>query len=102
AVPEHFRFAVKASKQATHDVPLVAAREPLSMFIDSVRSFGPLLGPIVLQLPPWCGAEQMPGLRTLLESLPADLRFAVEFRSADWLKEPTFELLTRYNAAFVG
>jgi uncharacterized protein YecE (DUF72 family) len=102
AVPEHFRFAVKASKQATHDVPLAAAREPLSVFIDSVRSFGPRLGPIVLQLPPWCGSEQMPGLRTLLSSLPADLRFAVEFRSADWLKEPVFDLLARHNAAFVG
>ena len=79
-----------------------AAREPLAVFIDSVRSFGPHLGPIVLQLPPWCGAEQMSGLASLLQSLPADLRFAVEFRSADWLKEPTFELLTRHNVAFVG
>jgi uncharacterized protein YecE (DUF72 family) len=101
-VPENFRFAVKASKQATHDVPLSAAREPLALFVDSVRSFGSHLGPIVLQLPPWCGAEQTAGLRTLLESLPADLRFAVEFRSADWLGEPTFDLLARYNVAFVG
>jgi uncharacterized protein YecE (DUF72 family) len=102
AVPEHFRFAVKASKQATHDVPLAAAREPLAAFIDSVRSFGSRLGPILLQLPPWCGVEQTSGLQTLLASLPADLRFAVEFRSADWLTESTFELLARHNAAFVG
>jgi uncharacterized protein YecE (DUF72 family) len=56
----------------------------------------------LIQLPPWCGFEQFRALRTLVESLPRVLQFAVEFRAADWRREATFQLLEDHNIALVG
>jgi len=103
AVPATFRFALKVGRKVTHEVPLRHAIEPLKEFVAGVAPhFGPRLGPLLLQLPPWCGIEQAADLRRLLEALPAGPRYAVEFRSADWATDATRHLLADHGVALVG
>jgi uncharacterized protein YecE (DUF72 family) len=52
AVPRSFRFAVKIPKIITHDRALTRAREPLARFLDEIAGLGPMLGPLLVQLPP--------------------------------------------------
>lgn len=101
-VGEGFDFAVKASRSVTHEAPLGQAPRAMAEFLAVMRELGDRLGPVLLQLPPEVTAEQMDGLRTLLESLPDDMRFAVEFRSATWFRAETLDLLRARNVALVA
>jgi uncharacterized protein YecE (DUF72 family) len=51
SVPQHFRFAVKLSKQITHEHRLSDTRL-LKPFISEVQHLGAKLGPLLVQLPP--------------------------------------------------
>lgn len=101
-VGQEFRFAVKASRTVTHEGPLEQAGPAMAEFLAVARELGDRLGPVLLQLPPEVTAEQTDGLATLLESLPGDVRFAIEFRSATWFRAGTFELLRARNVALVA
>ncbi len=57
AVPERFRFAVKAPREITHERRLQDVRAPLSRFVREVHALGPKLGPILIQLPPALGLD---------------------------------------------
>jgi uncharacterized protein YecE (DUF72 family) len=50
--PDGFRFALKAPKRITHDKRLKDVAEPLRYFLDTARTLGGKLGPILFQLPP--------------------------------------------------
>jgi uncharacterized protein YecE (DUF72 family) len=65
--------------------------------IDPLRS-ARRLGPILFQLPPQLKCDEAL-LRDFLELLPADLRYAFEFRNTSWLAEPVYEQLRRRNIA---
>jgi uncharacterized protein YecE (DUF72 family) len=52
AVPEDFRFAVKAPRELTHIRKLADPAGPLAAFLEEVAALGPRLGPILVQLPP--------------------------------------------------
>lgn len=52
AVPDGFRFAVKAPKAITHEARLEGCGELLARFFDEVAELGPKLGPVLIQLPP--------------------------------------------------
>lgn len=52
AVPEDFRFAVKAPRELTHIRRLAEPAGPLARFLVEVAGLGPKLGPILVQLPP--------------------------------------------------
>jgi uncharacterized protein YecE (DUF72 family) len=65
--------------------------------IDPLRS-ARRLGPILFQLPPQLKCDEAL-LRDFLELLPADLRYAFEFRHTSWLAEPVYEQLRRRNIA---
>ncbi|HEX6984504.1 MAG TPA: DUF72 domain-containing protein, partial [Planctomycetaceae bacterium] len=96
------RFAVKASRAVTHDLPLAAAGPAMNAFLAAVRQLGEALGPVLLQLPPEVGFERFDGLAALLGGLPRDVRFAVEFRSATWFRAETFDLLRAHGVALVA
>lgn len=99
AVPESFRFAVKASQRITHHTRLKAeALPPLEYMLRTARVLGPRLGPILFQLPPNMKKE-LDRLRAFLEALPGDLRFTVEFRHESWFDEDVFAALRERNAA---
>jgi len=100
ATPPGFVFAVKANQRITHILRLRNAEQATEVFfraIDPLRS-ARRLGPILFQLPPQLKCDEAL-LGDFLELLPADLRYAFEFRHASWLAEPVYELLRRRNVA---
>ena len=100
ATPPGFVFAVKANQRITHILRLKNAAEATALFlkmIDPLRS-ARRLGPILFQLPPALKCD-VALLHDYLELLPADLRYAFEFRHASWLAEPVYDELRRRNVS---
>jgi uncharacterized protein YecE (DUF72 family) len=92
AVPQGFVFAVKASRYITHVKRLRNPAEPLALFLDHASRLGPKLGPILCQLPPTLQAD-IAALRGLLDELPADHRWVIEFRHPSWHTPEVYEAL---------
>ncbi|MHB1416386.1 MAG: DUF72 domain-containing protein [Chloroflexota bacterium] len=99
AAPAGFTFAVKASRYITHMKKLKDAGEPVSNFVERVRTLGDKLGPILFQLPGhWhCDRDR---LDAFLGALPTRQRYAFEFRDPSWLEASIYESLSRAGAAF--
>jgi uncharacterized protein YecE (DUF72 family) len=98
ATPAGFIFCLKAHMRITHLLRLKNASEFTEIFF---RAADPLravrrLGPILFQLPPQFKCDPAV-LAAFLEDLPADLRYAFEFRHASWLNPEVYELLKRKN-----
>ena len=100
AVPDDFRFAVKASRYLTHIKRLQDPQGPVEFLMERAGELGDRLGPILLQLPPSMTID--------LERLDATLRafrgaapVAVEPRHASWFVPSLCELLREHDAAFV-
>ncbi|HET8753542.1 MAG TPA: DUF72 domain-containing protein, partial [Salinimicrobium sp.] len=75
-------------------------KDHVDYFLERVYPLKTLLGPILVQLPPnW--KRNINRLEEFLRVLPADLRWAVEFRDTDWLHEETYEVLRRFNISLV-
>jgi len=96
--PEGFRFALKAPKRITHDKRLKDVAEPLRYFLDTARTLGAKLGPILFQLPPNF-KKDLSRLGDLLTLLPSDLRYAFEFRHVSWHADDLYGRLRTNNAA---
>jgi uncharacterized protein YecE (DUF72 family) len=96
--PPAFRYALKAPRRITHERRLLGAGESLGFFCESARLLGPNLGPLLFQLPPTfkCDLARLDGF---LETLPADLATAFEFRHDSWLTEEVFARLAERGAA---
>ena len=95
-----FVFAVKANMRITHILRLknaAEATEPFLKMIDPLRT-ARRLGPILFQLPPAMKCD-VALLRAYLELLPADLRYAFEFRHASWLVEEVYDTLRQRNVS---
>jgi uncharacterized protein YecE (DUF72 family) len=95
-----FVFAVKANMRITHILRLKNAAEATELFlktIDPLRS-ARRLGPILFQLPPAMKCD-VGLLRGYLDLLPADLRYAFEFRHASWLVEEVYDALRQRNVS---
>ncbi|MGA2135559.1 MAG: DUF72 domain-containing protein [Bryobacteraceae bacterium] len=98
AAPAGFVFALKGHMRITHILQLKNASEATAAFlkaIDPLRS-ARRLGPILFQLPPQMKCD-VPLLAAFLENLPADLRYAFEFRHPSWLVDEVYRLLERRN-----
>ena len=115
STPEDFRFAAKVPKVVTHDPDPKTGfpRKPLrgegwkrqmETFVETMRLLEDKLFALLLQLPPqwhW-KPENLPVLRAFLEALPADLRWAVEFRHRGWLNDEVGSLLRERGVALVA
>ena len=115
AVPDDFRFLVKASFECTSPVLRDAPAQPNPRFLDSswardevvspfVEGLGPKAGPLVFQFPP-LGVEVTREPRRFAESLarflgalPAGPWYAVELRDAALFGEPYLEALDATGA----
>ncbi|MDA4112829.1 MAG: DUF72 domain-containing protein [Thaumarchaeota archaeon] len=103
--PDDFVFSAKVPKLITHDKRLdiqKGAGEDLMRFLHDLRPLEDAgkLGPLILQLPPSLRYED--GLRRLIDffgALPADLKFAVEFRNRSWRRPETWDLLRQCKIA---
>jgi uncharacterized protein YecE (DUF72 family) len=103
ATPDEFRFAVKLTREITHDARLVRPSALLERFLDETSGLGHKRGPILVQLPP---------------SLAFDARIAGRFfddvrrlydgplvcepRHATWALPRAEEMLARYRVARVA
>ena len=99
AAPAGFIFAVKASRYITHIKKLKDAGEPVSNFVERVRTLGDKLGPILFQLPGHWRYDR-DRLDSFLGALPAGQRYVFEFRDPTWFEVPVYEALSRAGAAF--
>jgi uncharacterized protein YecE (DUF72 family) len=100
AVPEHFRFAVKAHRRITHSKRL---RDAAAITAEFLASLEPLrtakkLGPVLFQLPGNFKCD-VGRLREFLASLPAGVRAAFEFRHESWFAEDVYATLRKAEAA---
>jgi len=96
--PEHFLFAIKASRYLTHQLRLRGCEDPLQTFLRLVAGLGAKLGPLLFQLPPGLHRDT-PLLAAFLDLLPSGLRIAVEFRHKSWYDDEVFALLASRGTA---
>lgn len=97
--PRGFTFALKIPQEITHERRLRDAAAPAGQFFDRARELGDKLGPLLLQMGPDFGPEELPSLVRFLPLLPPDLRIAVEFRHRGWLSDGVLALLRDHNVA---
>lgn len=97
-VPSGFTFAVKVGQFGSHRKALTDPATWLVNHLDRARRFGAHLGPNLVQLPPrW--KRNSNRLDEFLDACPRDIRWAVEFRDPDWLRDDIFNVLARHHAA---
>lgn len=101
STPESFRFAVKAHQGITHRARLADTEESVASFLHALEPLGDRLGPVLFQCPPWFRRDDE-RLAKLLASLPADGRFALEFRHESWHCEAVREACGASGVALVA
>jgi uncharacterized protein YecE (DUF72 family) len=101
AVPDGFRFALKAPRRFTHSQRLRTEGDWLERFLTAAAMLGPKLGPVLFQLPPFLHKDA-PLLAEFLAKLPATLHSVIEFRHPSWFDDEIFALLANQNVALCG
>ncbi len=97
-VPDHFLYAVKASRYLTHLRKLKDPADPLKRFWDRALLLHPKLGPVLYQLPPyWKRNERR--FFDFLEALPDHPRQVVEFRDPSWYTDEIFRAMEARGVA---
>lgn len=101
--PAEFTFALKMPKEVTHERRLRDADGVVRDFLDRARQLGSKLGPIVLQMGPDFGPDELPAIEKFLPALPDDLRFAIELRQSGWMRSDVLphllDVLARHGIA---
>jgi uncharacterized protein YecE (DUF72 family) len=99
-VPDHFRFAIKASQRITHHARLKEESfDTVDFLLKNTAALGARLGPILFQLPPNL-KKDLDRLRAFISRLPKDRRYTVEFRHESWFEDDVFSTLREHNVAF--
>jgi len=97
--PDDFLFALKLPQEITHERRLRNVDDAASEFFDVARELGHKLGPILIQLGPDFGPNELPAVAQFLPKLPRDIRFAIEFRQRAWIHDGVLALLAEHNVA---
>jgi uncharacterized protein YecE (DUF72 family) len=100
AVPDDFRFSIKASQRITHMSRLRAetAAEPLGYLYKNLAALGTKRGPVLFQLPPNM-KKDLPRLTEFLGLLPPDHNATFEFRNDTWFEDDVYAMLKGAGAA---
>lgn len=104
ATQEGFSFSIKVPETVTHVKQMRADALPdFEAFLDKISPLKNMyrLGVILFQLPPSFTVAHFRGVEGFLDRLPADYRYALEFRHSSWETEGALELLKQYNIAAV-
>jgi uncharacterized protein YecE (DUF72 family) len=96
--PEHFKLTLKAPQRITHQARLRDCAEDVRYFLEVAATLGRKLGAVLFQLPPYL-RKDVALLDTFLETLPAGLCAAFEFRHSSWLDADVYERLRAKNLA---
>jgi uncharacterized protein YecE (DUF72 family) len=98
AVPESFRFAIKASRRITHIRRLKGAHEETGYLLSALETLGERLGVVLYQLPPNL-RKDLPRLQEFLELLRGKARSVFEFRHPSWYDDDVYALLRQRRCA---
>jgi uncharacterized protein YecE (DUF72 family) len=99
--PPDFAFSCKLSREITHERKLRDCAEPLHEFLQALAPLGRKLWCVLVQLPPFFKpARDEAALRDFVRHLPQNVRFAVEFRHADWHHPRIAHLLSEHGVAW--
>ena len=106
ATPPGFLFTAKMSKAVTHSgVPLTGAgsRSQTLLWLDTLTRLGEKLACCLIQFPASFAPHphNLAGLDVYLHTLPAGVRYAVEFRHDGWWTRDTADLLKSLNVSWV-
>ena len=102
STPASFRFACKLPRAITHACHLRDCRTEFAEFLRVVEPLAPKLQVILIQLPPsFAPKAGQPALRSFLEQLPRDFRFAIEFRHPGWHRPQVIRLLEKHRVCWV-
>lgn len=96
AVPDDFRFVIKAPRQITHQARLANCEGPVDYLASRLETLGDKLGCVLFQLPPYV-RKNLERLDAFLDLWPNAFPAAVEFRHASWFDVETNELLRRHG-----
>lgn len=83
--PDSFRFSIKAHRGLTHAKSIAPDDKEslLSRFVESVETLEHRLGTVLLQFPPYRRRNDA-DLKALLDALPQNHVYALEFRHESW------------------
>lgn len=99
-VPASFQFSIKATQRITHIKRLKNCAEETRYLLETASLLGERLGVVLFQLPP-NSKKDSERLKDFLDSLPATVRAAFEFRHESWFDDETFALLRAKDCALV-
>ena len=85
--PDGFRFCPKFPNLISHYRQFLNVDGITDEFLTAVQTFGPMLGPCFLQLPPRYSPKHAGKLQAYLRSLPRDMDVCVEFRHEEWFTD---------------
>ena len=99
--PEGFLFALKASRFITHIKRIKNVNDDWQRFLGNALNLKEKLGPILFQFPATFKAapDRLIFFLKLINS--QGVRFAFEFRHESWANKEIYDLLEKYNAAWV-
>ena len=100
--PDHFLFAVKATRTITHLKPFTDTENLIEDFYGIVQEgFGTKLGPILFQLPPHLAYSEEVLERIIAQLNPSFLN-VLEFRHISWWREDVYSRLKQRKIVFSG
>jgi uncharacterized protein YecE (DUF72 family) len=97
--PSDFIFALKFPQAVTHEARLRNVDAIADLFFERARELRDKLGPILVQLGPDFGPEELPALVDFIPRIPRDLRVAIEFRARGWMTPAVLDLLRNHGIA---
>lgn len=100
AVPEDFRFAVKAHRRISHNRRMPNLEWAMRTLAEQADVFGQRLGPVLFQLPP-TAAFEAGRIERIMAQVPSHWRVAFQFRHPSWHTPAVADLLERMGAALV-
>jgi uncharacterized protein YecE (DUF72 family) len=102
-VPADFKLCIKMSQYITHTKRLREPEEPLQRLFNSLEPVKKMAGPILIQLPPSLkfDYETVEYFFAVLKKHYKGYDFALEARHISWLTDNAYNLLAKYNIAWV-
>ncbi len=98
AVPEDFRFSVKAQRGGSMFALTREPEEPLARLLAAYRGFGTRLGTVLFRVPAPLRRDGA-ALERLLAAWPRDVPLTMEFQDESWHVDEVYERLRAVGAA---
>jgi uncharacterized protein YecE (DUF72 family) len=101
AVPDSFRFAIKATKRLTWSQKLVDCKDLLDYLFKTLAPLGDKLGCVFYQVPKYVRCD-VDVLKAFVEGQQPGVRTAFEFAHDSWRDPRVHDLLHEHGATVVG